>query len=133
MREFVTAVEEEFDETDSEEGSPLSLDGETYTYFKPSDGQLAIYMAQVGRHSNVMQQVGATVDLFIELFDEESKAKLVSRLMDREDPFGVEMVKEIMSAMVEEWGGRPTKPSTVSTRSRKNGGRSSTRRTPVSV
>ena len=131
MREFVTAVDEAFEADD--EGYTLKLDGRELRYFKPAEGHYMVFMASTGRHSTQQDQVAAVTNFFVELFDEDSQQYLVERLLSRTDPFGIENINEIMDAMVEDWFGRPTQPSTGSTQSRKNGGRKSTPRTQKST
>jgi len=127
MREFITSAEDAFEEPT--EGEQFTLDGEVLTYFRPSDGQIMLYMASTGRHSTENDRTGATINFFIELFDQDSKEHLIARLMDRNDPFGIKKVYEIIEAMMEDWSGRPTQSSSGSASSRRNGGRKSTPRT----
>lgn len=129
MREFVTAVREAHEPTEVDKGETLVLDGKELRYYKPVEGQYMMFMAMTGRHSTNNDQVAAVVNFFMGLFDKESQDYLVDRLMNREDPFGIEMINEILDEMTEEWAGRPTQPSTASSRSRKNGGRKSTQPT----
>jgi len=132
MREFVTSVEDAF-EVEDNEGEQFVLDGETLTYYKPTDGQMVLYMAATGRHSTENDRSAATINFFLELFDRESKEHLVARLMDRTDPFGVKKIYEIIAAMMEDWSGRPTQSSSASASSERNGGRKSTPRTRKSI
>ena len=132
MREFVTAVEEAF-EGEPDEGNTLKLDGHVLHYYKPTDGQIAVYMASTGRHSSDSDRTAAIINFFIELFDKDSQAYLVERLLDRDDPFGLVQVEEMIEALTEEWSGRPTQRSSGSTPSRRTGGRKSTPRTPRST
>lgn len=129
MREFVTAVQEAY-EGEVDEGQVLKLDGRELTYYKPAEGQYMVFMASTTRRSSQQEQIAAVVNFFVELFDKESQAHLVERLLDREDPFGIEQINDILDALAEEWSGRPTQPSTASTRSQRTGGRKSTRPTP---
>ncbi len=129
MREFVTAVQEAY-EGEADEGQTMKLDGRELTYYKPAEGQFMVFMASTSRHSSTQEQIAAVVNFFVELFDKDSQAHLVERLLDREDPFGIEQINNILDALAEDWSGRPTQPSTASTRSRKSGGRKSTPSTP---
>jgi hypothetical protein len=132
MREFVTAVEDAFD-PEPDEGNTLVLDGEKLRYYRPTDGQLAIYFASTGRHSSDADRTAAVINFFIELFDKESQEHLVERLLDRTDPFGLPKIEEMLEALTEEWSGRPTRRSSGSTQSRTSGGRKSTARTRKST
>lgn len=125
MREFVTAVNEAY-EDDVEEGQTLVLDGRDLTYYKPAEGQYMVFMASTSRHSPQNEQIAAVVNFFVELFDKDSQVYLVERLLDRDDPFGIDQINEILDALAEEWSGRPTHPSTGSAPSQKTGGRKST-------
>jgi hypothetical protein len=133
MREFVTAVSEEFSEVEADKGEVITLDGEELRYYRPAEGQYMVFMASTGRHSTTQDQIAAVTNFFVDLFDKESQAYLVGRLLDRDDPFGIETINKIMDAMAEEWGGRPTKSSTGSTSSRRTGGRKSTAPTRTST
>lgn len=129
MREFVTAVEDAFD-PDKDQGQKISLDGHELTVYKPTDGQYMIYIAESGRHSTSEQQIAAAVNFFMGLFGPNDQAYLAGRLLDRDDPFGMAKIEEIVSAVVEDWAGRPTQQSSGSASRQKSGGRKSTRRTP---
>lgn len=134
MKEFTTAIAEaqETDE-DRDEGQVFKVDGVECRCFKPEDGQLAILMASVSRSQNWQTQVAGIINFFVEVLDDDSHQYIVSRLMDRDDPFGLDEVKDIMEWMVEDWTGRPIQPPSVSTRSQANGGRKSTQRTRKST
>jgi PhoPQ-activated pathogenicity-related protein len=128
MREFVTAVNEAYPaEQEVDEGNTFILDGKELRYYAPAEGQYMVFMASTSRHASNNEQVAGVVNFFIGLFDDESQTYLTERLMDRKDPFGIDMINQILDAMVEEWTGRPTKSPTASSRSPKTGGRKSTR------
>lgn len=124
-KEFITAVEETFD-PEVDQGAELTLDGRELRYFRPTDGQIAIYMASSSKHSTVNDKVAATINFFMGLFEEDDQSWLAGRLMDRDDAFGVTMVQTLLNSMLEDWSGRPTKSSGGSTQSRKSAGRKST-------
>lgn len=134
MKEFQTALKAvEDEETDDDLAMAFTVDGEELVCFPPSDGQLAILIASVGRHSSQHQQIAGIINFFVEVMDERSHGYVVGRLLDREDPFGLEEVEAIMSWMIEEWTGRPTQSPSVSTRSQRRAGRKSTPRTSPSI
>jgi hypothetical protein len=132
MREFVTAVEDAF-EGEPDEGNQLKVDGHVLRYYRPTDGQVAVYMASTGRHASDSDRTAAIINFFIELFDKDSQTYLIERLLDRDDPFGLAQVEEMIEALTEEWSGRPTQPSSGSTPSRRTGGQRSTPRTRKST
>lgn len=100
--------------------------------YRPEAGQLAImYSRMDDTLANDGEKIAAMIDFFMGLLDKESRRVLTRRLMDREDAFEMEDVSDIMNWLMEQWAGRPTQPSSVSTRSRSNGGRKSTVKQPV--
>jgi hypothetical protein len=133
VKEFTTALREVTDPQDDEEGWQFKVDGHELTCYPPAEGQLAVLMASTSRHTSVSEQIAGIINFFVEVMDGPSHAYLVGRLLDRNDPFGLNEVTEIMGWMVEEWSGRPTQPSSGSTRSRSSGGRRSTPRTSPSI
>lgn len=131
MREFVTAAKKAHEEPD--EGVTITLDGREMVYYQPTDGQLMMFMASSGRHTSTTDAVAGLVDFFMGLFDEPDQIYMSNRLMQRSDPFGHEMIEEMLEAMIEEWTGRPFKLRSDSAPSPTATGRKSTRRTPAST
>lgn len=130
MREFITAAKDVEDDV-AESPNEFNLDGALCRFYKPVDGQIAVLIASTGRHSSEQEKIAAFINFFVGVLDDESHTYIVSKLLDRTDPFGLEEVQEINEHMMEVWSGRPTQPSSVSTRSRKSGGRKSSPTTPV--
>jgi hypothetical protein len=130
MKEFLTAARE-IDPDEERDVYRFTIDGVECTAHRPKDGQFAVLMATTGRHSSVMEQIAGFTNFFVAVLDEQSHSYVVSRLLDSDDDFGLDEMQQIMSWLVEEWGGRPTQSPSVSTPSRQNGGRRSTRRTPA--
>jgi hypothetical protein len=131
MREFVTAVKAATEPV--EQGEEFTIDSHPVRCFKPTEGQVAIYMAESGRHSTDNDRTAAVINFFMGLFEPDDQAYLANRLLDRDDAFGLGQISEILNAMMEDWSGRPTQPSTGSTPSRSKGGRRSTRPTQQST
>jgi hypothetical protein len=132
MREFVTAVEAQ-DEELAEKGTPFMVDGVECRCFRPKDGQVAVLMAQTGRHASDEQKVAAIINFFVGVLDDHSYQYLVDRLLDGRDNFGLVQVEQIMSWMIEEWSGHPIQRPSVSTGSRRPGGPNSTQPTLRSI
>lgn len=130
MREFLTAAKESVGEDDVLD---VPIDGVLYKAYRPTDGQFAFVMATTGKHSSTQDQIAGQVNFFLSMFEREDADALAQRLLDREDPFGIEMIGDIMNEMMEEWSGRPTKSASASSRSPKTTGRKSTQRTPRSI
>jgi hypothetical protein len=130
-REFITAAKEA---AEVDEGIALTLDGRELRAYKPTGGQYAMFMATTnGRWADSAEKMAATIDFVLALFAEDDARHLGQRLMDRTDDFEVEDLMAMVNALTEEWAGRPTRPSTGSTRSRPSGGRKSTAATLVAT
>lgn len=145
IKEFITAAQEAVDaEQEVDDGLHFMIlgferpdgtmveDREVIAY-KPTGGQIALAMARMGKFSSTTDRMAGLIDFFVEVLDEGSHQYVVNRLMDRTDPFGLDHVTDITYFLMEEWSGRPIRPSAASTPSRKNGGRKSTQRTPTSA
>lgn len=115
VKEFARAVKEAEEETEAPLEFKIEGHPETLRCYKPTDGQLAMLMMATGRHTTVHTQVAGIIDFFVSLLDEESQTLTTDWLLDRNDPFGIEQVNEIMTWMVEEWTARPTSLRSVST------------------
>lgn len=133
MKEFNTAVKE-VAAGDIDEGIEFKIDDRTLVAYKPSDGQLAMLMASLGRGSSETDSIAGVINFFVKVLSREGAQYIESRLLDREDTgFELAQVEEIMEWLVEEWSGRPTQPLTVSTQSPVSGGPKSTPSTPEST
>jgi hypothetical protein len=123
MKEFTSAIEE------SEQGleAPLEfkIDGRVVRAYRPTDGQFAMVMATLGRHTSMSTKVAGIIDFFVGIMDEQSHQYVVDRLMSRDNQLGFDKVQEIIEWMVEEWSARPTPSPSGSTRSPKSGGQKS--------
>lgn len=131
MKEFTTAAEEA--DRPEEETLEFSIDGTVLTSYRPTDGQLAMLMASLGRHTTTQTKVAGVVDFFVTILDDPSYNYVVERLLSRTDPMGMDQVQEVIEWLIEEWSGRPTQPLSVSTRSQANGGPKSKPRTTKST
>jgi hypothetical protein len=106
-KEFTTAAEEKVD--GGLQALTFVIDGHELTAHPPRDGQVAMMMARMGRHSSNNDKVAGMIDLFVALFDKADEQYVVDRLLDREDDFGIEQISDVMTWLMEEWGKRPTK------------------------
>lgn len=113
MKEFTTALKAVTD--DQDQPMVFSIDGHELAAYQPTDGQLALLMSSIGRHTNVQTRIAGIIDFFVNVMDEPSAEYITDRLLSRTDPLGIEQVQEVMEWMVEEWTGRPTQPLSVST------------------
>lgn len=132
MREFVTAAEKaEEAEGDVVEPLVFTVDGEELRAYQPSEGQFALLMMAMGRYTTQTDQFAGIMEFFIQVLDAESERYVLNRMMRRETTIPMETIADILTWMVEEWGGRPFQSPSASTSSRRNGGRRSTPRTPA--
>jgi hypothetical protein len=134
MREFVTAVQTMENEQEEEElPNEFALDGVLCKFYQPQDGQVAVLMASTGKHSSEQEQVAAFINFFVGVLDDDTHTYIVSKLLNRKDPFGLAEVQEILEYMMEVWSGNPTQSFSASTPSPKPVGRRSTPRTTKST
>lgn len=127
----MTAANEVAEGSEVDQGMTFKVDGVECRAYKPKDGQLAVLMATNTRHSSQEEQIAGLINFFVAVLDDTSHSYIVSRLLDRKDPFGIEQVQGIFEWMVEQWSGRPTRQPSVSTQSRKTDGQKSTQPTPA--
>lgn len=113
MKEFTTALKAVTEPEDAP--MSFSIDGHELHAYQPTDGQLAMLLSSVGRHTSTETRVAGVVDFFVAVMDDPSATYVVERLLSRSDPLGIDQVQEVMEWMVEEWTGRPTQPLSVST------------------
>lgn len=127
MREFTTAARKSAP-TFIEDAQPIEfvIDGETFTAYPPSPGQMAMLIAAQADSRDVSESMAAIIDFLDGILDEDAQAMYRKRLMDRNDPFDFDTVNEIVEGLVEEWSARPTKSPSVSSSSRRTAGSRST-------
>lgn len=58
-------------------------------------------------------------------FNDYTRRWLQAKMMNHRDPFGIEVVAEIMRALIEEWSANPTQGSSSSSRSQRRAGTAS--------
>lgn len=97
----------------------------------PGDGQLGAWMATSANFASMEERVAGTINFFVSLLEERDHSYVVARLYNAKDPFGTKHIMDLIQHALEEWSGNPTPAPSGSTRSRPNGGRSSTRRSPA--
>lgn len=120
MREFITAAKAVEEPTGVVE---FKIDGQVLRAYPPTDGQLAIFMTSMGRHSSNNTRVAGAMDFFLSVLDDESHGYMAERMLSRrESEELLDKIIEIMRYLVEEWTGRPTPPLSGSTQSQESGG-----------
>lgn len=134
MREFNTAARRTAPTIiDGAKPIEFKVDGDVFVAYPPSPGQMALLVAAQADSRDVTTSMAAIIDFLDGLFDEEGRAMYRRRLMDRDDDFDFDTVNDIVEGLIEEWSGRPTKPSSASQRPRKTAGARSTAKRPSTV
>lgn len=108
MKEFTTAAADVAKDGEEEVLVEFKVDGREIKSHRPGEGQIAMLMAGLGKHSNDGTRVAAIIDFMLGVMDEDDRDYLIERLMDRKDKFGLTEVQGIMEYIVEEWSNRPT-------------------------
>lgn len=134
MKSFTTAVrEQEIIDAREEDAIEFEIDGVMLKAYRPTPSQVAYAMTASSKNSSFQEQIAGTINFFTAVLDEESRVYIVNRLLDGTDPFEIENVQEVISYLMEEWSGRPTKSPSGSTRSRSTGGQKSKPATTKSI
>jgi hypothetical protein len=130
-REFKTAARKT-KPTVFDDAEPLtfSIDGEEFTAYPPSAGQMAMLIAAQADSRDASESIAAIIDFLDGILDEDAQAMYRRRLLDREDPFDFDTVNDIVEGLVEEWSARPTKSPSASSSSRRSAGSRSTAKRP---
>lgn len=127
MKEFTTAAKKEIAaDSGAEDAVTFKIDDEEIKAFRPSESQFILFMAAVGMGSTGTDGVAGVVNFLLSTLDAPSKSYIAGRLLDRDDPFGMDELQEIMEYLVEEWSGRPTESPSGSASSQPAGGQKST-------
>lgn len=127
MKEFAIAAKAEAEDPEIVVPIKFKVGDQECLAYSPEAGQLAIMFSRMDDTiANDGERMAAMIDFFLGLLDKDSRRVLTKRLMDRDDNFELEDVSDIMGWLMEQWSGRPTQPSSASSRSRANGGRKST-------
>lgn len=130
VQQFTTALKEAVEPA---EGIEFEVDGILLTAYQPDTAQFAVLLSGFGKHSSQAEQIATFIDFFGAILDRKSSTYVLNRLLDREDPFGVEELAAIGEWLIEEWGGFPTPSSSDSPQSGSTGTTSSKRRTTKST
>jgi hypothetical protein len=99
--------------------------------YLPDDSQFAYLLANVGRGSSSTDRIAGFVNFFVNILDRPSANYIEARLLDRDDPFGIDEVEDIVEWLTEQWTGNPTQEPSGSAPSPQNDGPKSTQ--PLSL
>lgn len=95
------------------------------TAYRPTGGQVSLMMAAVSRGSSDHEIVGGYITLLTSMLGRQSAQYVEQRLLDREDPFDWEDIKNISDRLLKEFGGRPFESSSASVPSQQPAGQTS--------
>jgi hypothetical protein len=110
LKSFTTAARSS--EERALDGLPVEvdIDGRNISFLPPSDGQFAIALAGTSDLNTTTEQAATQINFFFSLIEREEDGKhLRRRLFARDDDFGIEMIADIITYLMEEWSARPTK------------------------
>lgn len=128
MREFETAATRGKAGVTNAIDIEFKLDGDVLTAHPPTSGQVALFV-QHSRSGGIATVTGL-FEFFSDILDDDDWAKVENKLRDGMD---VELLADISNYLIGEWSGRPTKPSSVSSRTRNGTGPKSTAKRPAAV
>lgn len=140
MREFTTALEEDLEEL--EYSLSFVLDDETYRFRRPVGGEAIALSAAMATRRSKTEKFAATIDIVLQVMDEDSRQRFSERLLDVDDPFsrqaplilaGDGEEDGLVHEMIREWSGRPTRSSSSSSSRQPKAGGGSTRSTRTST
>ena len=133
MKEFVTAARPTAGKIDKTSKVTFKHDGKEVTFFEPDAGTLAI-MAMISNQKMSVQNMGTFIEFIFNVMDPPTQIYFRQRLMDTDDPFGLDGkggLMDIFKSLTEEWSARPTKKPSDFQPARRATGRGSTGTTPV--
>jgi hypothetical protein len=109
MRKFSTknaAVDEAFVGAEPIE---FQVDDDMFVAAPPTATQFAFFVASQAESRPITEKMASIIDFFDALIlEDEQRAVFRSRLLDRKDKLSLEVVQEILEALMEEWMDRPT-------------------------
>ena len=113
IKEFHTAAKQAAGE--SEDPLEFTIDGQTLRAFRPTEGQMALLMAAMSRHTAESTKIAGAIDFFVSIMDRDSYVYLADRLQSRENPIALDEITDVVKWIIEEWAGRPTPSPSAST------------------
>lgn len=134
VKSFTTSGKSvEANQTPIGEPVEIELDDRKITFIPPTTGQWAVTMAGSSDPESPAEMIATQINFFFSMLDDEDVSYFRHRLFDREDPFDVDNIAEIIEYLMEEWTARPTKQPSDYLPSQSNGGKKSTARRPHAV
>jgi hypothetical protein len=128
LREFTTAATRGKSGVTNDVDIEFKLDDDVLTAHPPTSGQVALFV-QHSRGGGISTVTGL-FEFFSDILDDTDWKIVEDKLRDGMD---VEILADISNYLIGEWSGRPTKPSSASTRTRNGTGPKSTVKRPVAA
>jgi hypothetical protein len=128
VKEFVTAAKPTAGKVDKSSIIDTKHDGHDVRFFEPDPGSLAV-MAMVANQKMNVANMGVFIEFIFNCMDPKTQVYFRQRLMDPEDPFGLDGpggLMDIFKNLTEEWSARPTKQPSGSQPARRSTGQGST-------
>lgn len=120
IKKFQTALTDEARREANEgkevigESITFQIDEDKYTASPPSTTAISILTA-IFQSGNDGEVIATVLNLFFPLIENQDESRrLRRRLFDPQDPLDIVTLTEVISDLLEEWTGFPTKPSTAS-------------------
>ena len=110
---------------DGAEPIEFDLDGESFTAYPPTPEQFAFHVREQS-HRDATRRISSVINFLDGLLDAHGRERFEERLLDRDDPFGLDDVNTIIGGLIEEWTANPTEPPLSSAPSPPTTGKKST-------
>lgn len=111
MKEFVTAAKTTAGRVDKTSKIETTHDGNKVVFYEPDTASIAI-MAMISNQKMSVANMGTFIEFIFNVMDPDTQKYFRRRLMDVDDPFGLDGpggLMDIFKSLTEEWSARPTK------------------------
>jgi hypothetical protein len=125
LKEFVTSAQA----PDEHVGKEVTcrVDDFEVVFSAPTQSQMAMLLAASSATGDTVESIADTINFFFSMVEDENQhSHLKQRLFDRDDPFEIKNIVDILTFLIEEWTARPTQPPSDSMPSQPSVGRRST-------
>lgn len=112
IRQFTTQAKQTSERVISNEEVTYTIDGRDVTFLPPTSGQIAIAISSMSdlTENQGVEGAGAIINFFFSLLNAEDHLHFKRRLFNRDDPFELDQISEIVEALFEEWSAHPSQP-----------------------
>jgi len=114
MRKFSTSHASSDEAFEGSEPIEFAVDDDLFVAIPPTATQFAFFVASQSEHRPITEKMASIIDFFDALIaDDAQRSVFRARLLDRDDKLSLEVVQEILEALMEDWMDRPTKSASV--------------------